>query len=90
MTDAILEFLLNGKMLQQLNAIVITVIPKVEKPVDASQFKPIACCNVIYKCILKLLSGRLKHVLPSLVNQTQVAFVKNRSLVRNVLICHYL
>lgn len=41
-TDAILEFKKNGKMLGQLNATVITLIPKIGKPQNASQFRPIS------------------------------------------------
>lgn len=72
----------------EINATVIAVIPKVQNPVLASQFRPISCCNVIYKVISKVLCNRLKKVLPYLINQTQAAFVEGRSLVHNVLICH--
>ncbi|KAH0735285.1 hypothetical protein KY285_010992 [Solanum tuberosum] len=87
-TQAVLQFLENGKLLTQINATVISLIPKVKAPVLASQFRPISCCNVIYKCISKVLCLRLKAILPSLVDGTQAAFVEGRSLVHNVLICH--
>ncbi|XP_060182632.1 uncharacterized protein LOC132612434 [Lycium barbarum] len=87
-TYAILETLRTGKLLQQLNATSIALIPKVKNPEIAGHFRPIACCNVIYKCILKMLCKILKLVLSTLVNDTQAPFYSGRSLVHNVLICH--
>ncbi|XP_060200517.1 uncharacterized protein LOC132628768 [Lycium barbarum] len=75
-------------MLKQLNATMISIIPKVAKPEFASQYRPISCCNVLYKCIFKMLCVRLTVILPSIVRDTQATFVKGRSLVHNVLMCH--
>ncbi|XP_059309987.1 uncharacterized protein LOC132061139 [Lycium ferocissimum] len=87
-TEAILETLSTGKMLHQLNATSIALIPKVINPENAGQFRPIACCNVVYKCISKMLCKRLKQILPALVSDTQSSFVSGITLVHNVLICH--
>ncbi|XP_062100441.1 uncharacterized protein LOC133806344 [Humulus lupulus] len=69
-----------------LNDTVLALIPKVVQPTNAADFKPIACYTTIYKCISKMLCGRLAAVLPSLINQNQGAFIKHRSLAYNVLI----
>lgn len=58
-TKAILYFLENGRMLRQISSTVISLIHKVPVPEYASQFKPISCCNMIYKCISKMLFMRL-------------------------------
>ncbi|XP_074313875.1 uncharacterized protein LOC141649075 [Silene latifolia] len=55
-TKAVKDFFTSGKLLKQVNATLITLIPKVELPQDVTQFRPIACCNSIYKCISKVLS----------------------------------
>ncbi|XP_062118717.1 uncharacterized protein LOC133832382 [Humulus lupulus] len=69
-----------------LNDTIISLIPKVDQPTNATEFRPIACCNSIYKCISKMLCNRLAVVLPSLINLNQGAFIKHRSLAYNVLI----
>ena len=42
---------------------------------------------MVYKCISKLLSKRLKQVLPKIINQSQGAFIQGRELLFNVLAC---
>lgn len=66
----------------------IALIPKILVPQNASQHRPISCCNVLYKTISKSICLRLKEVFGSLVAENQAAFVKGRSLVHNVLIFH--
>ncbi|XP_074271256.1 uncharacterized protein LOC141595185 [Silene latifolia] len=84
---AVKDFFESGKLLKQVNHTILTLIPKVELPFNVSQFRPIACCNVVYKCITKVLCNRLSLVLPDLVSENQSAFVKNRDNVENILVC---
>ena len=81
------EFFRNGKLLKQCNTTNLALIPNVQHPSNASEFKPISCCNVVYKCISKLLSSRLKEVLPELISESSWAFIKGRELLFNVLVC---
>ncbi|GKV04889.1 hypothetical protein SLEP1_g16984 [Rubroshorea leprosula] len=48
-TAAVLDFFDSGKILKQINATNITIVPKVSCPNVVSDYRPIACCNVIYK-----------------------------------------
>ena len=82
---AIQEFFSPGKMLQQWNATILTLIPKKKNAVLVSDFRPISCCNTVYKVISKLLANRLKQILPSVISNTQSAFIPGRLLVENVL-----
>lgn len=50
-------------MLKQENSNVITLIPKVIRPQQVTYFRPVLCCNVIYKIVSKILFGRLRRVL---------------------------
>ena len=63
------------------------MLPKINNPERAADFRPISCCNVIYKTITKLICSRLKEVLPTIISDGQGAFVKGRKLLFNVLLC---
>ena len=49
-------------------------------------YRPIACCNFVYKVISKILARRLKMILPEAIELNQSAFIKGRLLVENVLL----
>ncbi|XP_062089422.1 uncharacterized protein LOC133795953 [Humulus lupulus] len=85
-SDAILGFFQHGSLPKGLNNALLTLIPKVPNPTKAVEYRPIACCNALYKCISKMICGRLNMVLPVLINQNQGAFVKDRLLANNILI----
>nr|GEX54528.1 hypothetical protein [Tanacetum cinerariifolium] len=55
-----MEFFQTGKLLKEMNATIISLIPKLDTPNKVSDFRPIACCNVLYKCISKVLTNRIK------------------------------
>ncbi|VFQ86461.1 unnamed protein product [Cuscuta campestris] len=82
-TKAIQDFFQNGVSLKQINSTNITVIPKKDNPKSPTDLRPIACCNVIYKVISKVICGRLKKILLSIINLNQGAFVEGRELGHN-------
>ncbi|XP_074292582.1 uncharacterized protein LOC141619463 [Silene latifolia] len=80
---AVTEFFMTGQLLTQINATNITLIPKCERPTSVKYFRPIACCNMLYKIISKLLCNRLSFVLPGLIHDNQGAIIKGRSIIEN-------
>ncbi|XP_074306260.1 uncharacterized protein LOC141641499 [Silene latifolia] len=86
--EAVQEYFVSGQLLRQVNSTTLTLIPKKARPVNVADFRPIACCNVLYKIIYKVLCNRLATVLPSIVCESQSAFIQGRDIVDNILICH--
>jgi len=82
--QAVHEFFRSGKILKQINHSTIVLIPKSSHACSVSDYRPIACCNVIYKVIAKILATRLAPCLDSIIDKAQSAFIKGRSLAENV------
>ncbi|KAL0289214.1 UNVERIFIED_CONTAM: hypothetical protein Sradi_7078700 [Sesamum radiatum] len=85
-----MEFFRTGRLLRQVNATLITLIPKVSNPTVVGEFRPISCCNVLYKVITKILVQRMRGILDKLVSPTQNAFVPGRSISDNILLAQEL
>ncbi|XP_019183032.1 PREDICTED: uncharacterized protein LOC109177999 [Ipomoea nil] len=87
---AVMEFFRNGQLLKQWNHTVIALIPKKMHDQRVEDFRPIACCNVFYKIITKIIAARMGRVLPDIVDQAQGAFVGGRSVSDNVMLAQEL
>uniref|UniRef100_A0A803Q614 Reverse transcriptase domain-containing protein n=1 Tax=Cannabis sativa TaxID=3483 RepID=A0A803Q614_CANSA len=85
-SSAVLDFFTSGRLPKDLNETVISLIPKVINPSSAKDYRPIAFCNTVYKCISKMISARLSEVLPDIVDSNQGAFIKHRSWAHNIMI----
>lgn len=51
-----------------------------------TEYKPISCCNTLYKCVTKVLCNRLRQVLPDIIVENQGGFVPGRYIVHNIMV----
>jgi hypothetical protein len=64
---------------------VINLIPKKEKDIRLlKNWRPISLLNTDYKILTKTLASRLKKVLPDVINEDQVAYLKERFIGQNI------
>lgn len=89
-SKAVHSFFITRNLPSGVNSTTIAFIPKIENPSCMSDFRPISCYNIIYKCITKILANRLKCVLPSLIDHAQFAFISRRSISDNIFLAQEL
>ena len=85
---ALVIFHKTGFIPRGCNASFIALVPKVKDPCKLDQFIPISLVGATYKVISKVLAGRLKEVLPAIIDESQSAFIRNRGLVDSVLLAN--
>lgn len=83
---AIQSFFLYGFMPKGINATILTLVSKTEDAHKMKDYRPIACCNFLYKVISKVLASRLRTIFPEAIEANQCAFIEGRLLLENVLL----
>lgn len=73
-------------MLKELNNTVIALLPKASSPNFITDYRPISCCNILYKCISKIISNRIQVGLKEIVSENQSALVPGRRISDNILL----
>ena len=63
---AVQSFFKTGFLPKGINSTILALILKKENSQTMKDFRPISCCNVIYKVISKILANRLKIILPKI------------------------
>ncbi|KAJ9542089.1 hypothetical protein OSB04_028595 [Centaurea solstitialis] len=87
---AVHNFFYSGNLFKQLNHTLLCFIPKVPNATRVTDFRPISCCNVLYKVISKIIVERMKSFLSQLIGTDQSAFIPGRRISDNILMAHEL
>ena len=86
LTTAVKSFFSKGFLPKGLNTTILALVAKKGNATEMRDYRPISCCNVLYKVISKVIANRLKGTLPGCISYNQSAFVKDRLLVENLLL----
>jgi hypothetical protein len=78
--DMVEESRQKGFITGALNATFITLIPKVNKPNQFGDFRPISLCNLSYKIISKIIADRIKPFLSRSLSEEQLGFLQGRQI----------
>jgi len=81
-------FNVTGSFPKGCNASFIALVPKVRHPSSFDQFRPISLVAVIYKIITKILSCRMKKIMPMIIDDCQSAFLSDIGLMDNVVMAN--
>jgi hypothetical protein len=79
-------FFTNNTLPRCVNATRVDLVPKVENPSCMNDFRPISCCNVLYKYISKIIVSRLKTALDEVIGPSQSAFLPGRNISDAILL----
>ena len=82
------EFHANDVFPRGCNASFLALIPKVSDPQILNDYWPISLIGCMYKIVAKLLTKRLKVVMPFIINEAQSAFIEGRHLLHSALIAN--
>ncbi|VFQ69024.1 unnamed protein product [Cuscuta campestris] len=82
---AVQEFFVGIPMPKAFGSTLITLIPKQEGSITLDQFRPISLSTFFSKIISRLLSERLKTIIPKLISQEQAAFQVGKNITEHVL-----
>lgn len=80
------DFYQTGNIPSDLNKTNIVLIPKKNRPISPTDFRPISLCNVPYKILAKSIANRIKGKLPDLICQSQHAFIPGGRIANNIII----
>lgn len=65
--SAVKEFFILGRLLKEINNTILVLVPKTPNATIVDDYRPIACCNTIYKCITKIMANRVAAILQNVI-----------------------
>ncbi|XP_021765407.1 uncharacterized protein LOC110729923 [Chenopodium quinoa] len=78
---AVFDFFATGVMPPQWNCTTVTLVPKVLNASYEKDFRPIACCSVVYKIVSRIITARLGWVICEVVEDAQAGFIPGKHIV---------
>lgn len=80
------SFFLFGLMPRRVNTTILSLVPKTVDAKTMKDYRPIACCNILYKIISKIIVNILKATLQHMIELNQTVFIKDKLLLEDILL----
>lgn len=64
----VMEFFKSGNIFKSWNSTMLTLVPKSDHADIVTDYRPINCWNTICKVVSKMLTNRLKQILPEIIS----------------------
>jgi hypothetical protein len=77
-----------GHITGSLNSTFLALIPKVKKPTNFGDFRPISLCNLVYNIISKVIAIRIKPILSKSLSVEQLGFLEGRQIQDAIVTTH--
>lgn len=87
-TEEVLKVFSSVSLPSGWNHTQLCLLPKIPNPSMVKDMRPISLCSVQYKIVSKILCQRLQPFMPSLISDTQGAFVLGRLISDNIIVAH--
>ncbi|XP_021722697.1 uncharacterized protein LOC110690173 [Chenopodium quinoa] len=83
---SVIDFFTKGTLPKQWNCTTITLVPKIPNASHVKDFRPIACCTVVYKLISKVITARLAAIIGEVIDDAQAGFIPGKHIGDNILL----
>ncbi|XP_075640643.1 uncharacterized protein LOC142612431 [Castanea sativa] len=87
-TSVVLSVLHSGHCLRKMQHSHVVLIPKKPNPEYITEYQPISLGNVVARVVSKVLANRIKKILPSVISDSQSAFVPSRLITDNTSVAY--
>lgn len=74
------EFHRNCRLPKCINSSFITLVPKVDNPLELKDYRPISLIGCMYKILAKVLATRIKSTIPTVIGEVQSAFSGGKNI----------
>ncbi|CAN1743346.1 Transposon TX1 uncharacterized 149 kDa protein [Linum perenne] len=81
-----MRWVADGQFPTEVRGTMIALLPKKSNLTRMGDFGPISLCNVRYRLLAKVLANQMRRVMPSIISEEQLAFIKERSITDNIFI----
>ncbi|XP_021728495.1 uncharacterized protein LOC110695590 [Chenopodium quinoa] len=82
---SVIDIFTKGTLPKQWNCTTITLVPKIPNASHVKDFRPIACCTMVFNLKSKVITARLAAVIGEVIDDAQAGFIPGKHIGDNIL-----